>query len=102
MRADMVIHPGEILREDFMLPHALSANRLAAAIGVPPNRITAILNGVRGITGETAILLAKTFGTGPEFWMNLQSRYELDLAASKVAADRLERAAAFGREFRAA
>lgn len=99
MRPDMVIHPGEVLREEFMLPRSLSANRLAGAIGVPPNRITAILNGARGVTGETAILLAKTFGTSPEFWMNLQSRYELDLAASKVATDRLERAAAFGRGF---
>jgi addiction module HigA family antidote len=97
MRADMVIHPGEVLREDFMLPHELSANRLAGAMGVPPNRITAILNGARGITGETALLLGRVFGTTPEFWMNLQSRYELDLAVSRTAVARLEAAEAFGR-----
>ena len=97
MRAEMVIHPGEVLREDFMLPHKLSANRLAGAIGVPTNRITAILNGARGISGETALLLGKVFGTTPAFWMNLQIRYELDLAVSQTAKARLAAAEAFGR-----
>jgi addiction module HigA family antidote len=97
MRADMVIHPGEILREDFLTPYGLSANRLAAAMGVPTNRITAILNGDRGITGETALLLSRVFGTSAEFWMNLQVRYELDLATSQVAQERLAAAEAFGR-----
>jgi addiction module HigA family antidote len=97
MRADMVIHPGEVLREDFMLPHKLSANRLAGAMGVPTNRITAIVNGTRGISGETALLLGKVFGTTPAFWMNLQIRYELDLAVSQTAAARLDAAEAFGR-----
>lgn len=97
MRADMVIHPGEVLREDFMVPYKLSANRLAGAMGVPTNRITAILNGARGISGETALLLAKVFGTTPGFWMNLQLRYELDLAISQTAAARLDAAEAFGR-----
>lgn len=72
----MPIHPGEVLREEFMEPLGLSANRLAQAIGVPTHRITAILNGDRGITGETAILLGRALGTTPEFWLNLQSRYE--------------------------
>jgi addiction module HigA family antidote len=97
MRPDMVIHPGEVLREDFMLPHKLSANRLAGAMGVPPNRITAILNGLRGISGETALLLGKVFDNTPEFWMNLQIRYELDLAVAHTAAARLDAAEAFGR-----
>jgi addiction module HigA family antidote len=97
MRADMVIHPGEILREEFLVPHGLSANRLAAAMGVPTNRITAILNGDRGVTGETALLLGRVFATTPEFWMNLQVRYELDLATSQVARERLAAAEAFGR-----
>lgn len=97
MRADMVIHPGEVLREDFMAPHKLSANRLAGAMGVPTNRITAILNGTRGVTGETALLLAKVFGTTAEFWMNLQIRYELDLAVSNLLPARLDAAEAFGR-----
>ena len=102
MRADMVIHPGEILREDFMVPYNLSANRLAGAMGVPANRITAILNGTRGVSGETALLLGKVFGSTPEFWMNLQIRYELDRAVSQTAAARLEAAAAFGRTLTAA
>jgi antitoxin HigA-1 len=102
MRADMVIHPGEVLREDFMLPFKLSANRLAGAMGVPTNRITAILHGLRGISGETALLLGKVFGTTPEFWMNLQIRYELDLAVSQTAAERLDAAEAFGRTLIAA
>jgi len=97
MRADMVIHPGEVLREEFMTPHKLSANRLAGAMGVPTNRITAILNGTRGITGETALLLGRVFGTSPEFWLNLQTRYELDLAVAHTATDRLDAAEAFGR-----
>jgi addiction module HigA family antidote len=100
MRADMVIHPGEVLREDFMLPHKLSANRLAGAMGVPANRITAILNGTRGISGETALLLGKVFDTTPAFWMNLQIRYELDLAVSQTATERLNSAQAFGRTLR--
>jgi addiction module HigA family antidote len=98
MRTDMVIHPGEVLREDFMLPHNLSANRLAGAMGVPANRITAILNGTRGISGESALLLSKVFGTTPAFWMNLQVRYEMDLARSQTSAQRLEAAEAFGQK----
>ena len=74
-----------------------SAARLAGAMGVPTNRITAILNGTRGVSGETALLLGKVFGTTPEFWMNLQIRYELDLAVSQTAAARLDAAEAFGR-----
>ena len=95
---DMLIHPGEILREEFMEPYGLSANRLALAIGVAPNRITAILHGDRGITGETAVLLAHAFGTSPEFWLNLQSRYDLDLATSNVQPERVKGADALHRE----
>ena len=76
----LLIHPGEILKEEFLVPFGLSSNRLAKAIGVPTNRITEIVNGTRGITGETAVLLGHAFGTTPEFWLNLQSRYELDVA----------------------
>jgi addiction module HigA family antidote len=97
MRADIVIHPGEIPREGFLRPHTLSANRLAGAVGVPTNRITAILNGSRGVSGETALILGKVFDTTPEFWMNLRIRYEFDLAVSQTATARLEAAEAFGR-----
>ena len=76
------IHPGEILLEEFLKPTqpALNANTLAKALGVPANRITAILKGERGITGDTAVRLAAFFGTSADFWMNLQKTYELRLA----------------------
>ena len=76
------VHPGEILLEEFMKPSAppINANMLAKAIAVPANRITAILKGQRGITGDTAVRLAAFFNTTAEFWMNLQKTYELRLA----------------------
>ncbi len=74
------IHPGEILREEFMAPYKLSANRLAGMLDVPANRITSILNGTRSITAETALRLSAAFGTTAQFWTNLQSLYELEVA----------------------
>src|SRR5262249_23534818 len=74
------VSPGEILREEFMLPHGLSANRLAGHLGVPTNRVSTILKGTRAITADTALRLANFFGTTPEFWMNLQVLYELEVA----------------------
>ncbi len=76
------IHPGEILFEEFMKPAAppINANMLARALKVPANRITAIIKGQRGITGDTAVRLAMLFDTTAEFWMNLQKTYELRLA----------------------
>lgn len=71
------IHPGEVLREEFLLPMDMSANRLAQAIGVPANRISAIVAEERGMTADTALRLAAAFGTSPEFWLNLQQSYEL-------------------------
>ncbi len=79
------VTPGEILQEEFMVPLGLSARALARDIGVPPNRITAILNGTRGITADTAILLGKRFGTSARFWMNLQVNYDLAMAERRVA-----------------
>lgn len=73
------IHPGEILREDFIEGFAITQNKLAVSIGVPPRRINEIVHGKRGITADTAIRLARYFGTSEEFWMNLQSNYELRL-----------------------
>ena len=73
-------HPGEILKEEFMVPLGLSANALGRALKVPPNRITAIINQQRGVTGDTALRLAKYFKTTPQFWMNLQSNYDLTKA----------------------
>jgi addiction module HigA family antidote len=76
------IHPGEILLEEFMKPATppLNANMLAKAIDVPANRITAIIKGQRGVTGDTAVRLAALFGTTAEFWLNVQKTYELRLA----------------------
>jgi len=74
------IHPGEILKEEFMIPYHLSANKLAARLHVPTNRITAIIAGNRAITADTALRLSDAFGTTPEFWMNLQDHYDLNIA----------------------
>lgn len=71
------IHPGEILLVDFIEGFGITQNRLAVSIGVPPRRINEIVHGKRGITADTAIRLARYFGTSEEFWMNLQSNYEL-------------------------
>ena len=74
------IHPGEILRDEYLVPLDLSANALAAAIGVPTNRVTTIVNGERAVTADTALRLAKFFATTPDFWLNLQLRYDLRIA----------------------
>lgn len=74
------IHPGEILSQDFMDPMGISANRLAKHINVPPNRITAVINGQRSVTGDTALRLSRAFGTSPDFWINLQSHFDLECA----------------------
>lgn len=71
------IHPGEILLEDFTEGFGITQNKLAVSIEVPPRRINEIVHGKRGITADTAIRLARYFGTSDEFWMNLQSNYEL-------------------------
>lgn len=79
------IHPGEILREEFLVPLALSANRLAAVLGVPTNRITEIVGERRAITAETALRLGRALGTTAEFWMNLQQAFELRSAEKELA-----------------
>lgn len=77
--ADLIepIHPGEILMEDFIEGFGTTQNKLAVSIGVPPRRINEIVHRKRGITADTAIRLARYFGTSEEFWMNLQTNYEL-------------------------
>ena len=74
------VHPGEILAEDFMAPRNLTANALALALRVAPNRISDIVRGKRSITAETALRLGRYFGTSPDFWANLQAHYDLELA----------------------
>jgi addiction module HigA family antidote len=83
------VHPGEILREELDVLE-LSAKAFAAALDVPGNRITAILNGQRGITADTALRLSRYLGTTPEFWLNLQKTFELRVA-EKVAGKRIAR-----------
>ena len=74
------IHPGEVLLEEFLKPMDLSQNAIARAIGVPPRRINEIVLGKRGISADTAIRLAKHFGTSEQFWMGLQADYDLEEA----------------------
>ncbi len=77
------IHPGRILRRELNARN-LSANKLALALRVPSGRITQILNGKRGITAESALRLSCYFGNSPQFWMNLQTRYEITIAEQKI------------------
>ncbi len=79
MTAITPIHPGEILMEEFLEPLQISQNRLAVAIGVPPRRINEIVHGKRRITADTALRLARYFGTTDRFWLNLQTRYDLEI-----------------------
>ena len=78
-----LIHPGRILKRE-MLARGLSANKLSLSLRVPSGRITQILNGKRGISAETALRLARYFGTSARFWINLQSRYDLAIAEMNV------------------
>ena len=79
MTAITPIHPGEILMEEFLEPLQISQNRLAVAIGVPPRRINEIVHGKRRITADTALRLARYFGTTDRFWLNLQTRFDLEI-----------------------
>ncbi len=78
------IHPGEILLEEFLTPMAISQYRLAKDIHVPPRRINEIVHGKRAITADTALRFSLYFGTSAEFWTNLQSAYELDVARQEI------------------
>lgn len=78
------IHPGEILRDEYLVPFEMSANRLAQAIHVPANRVSALVNGQRNVTADTALRLAKFFGTTPEFWLNLQQAFDLRTAEAET------------------
>ena len=81
--ARLIIHPGEHLADE-LKALGMSANTLAKELGVPTNRLTQIIAGKRGITGDTALRLGKWFGTGPDIWMNLQKNYELRIAAQEM------------------
>ncbi len=79
------VHPGEILREEFMLPLKLSMNRMAMDLRVPVTRIADIIHERRGITADTALRFARYFQNPPVFWMNLQIRYDLEVAEDEIA-----------------
>jgi len=78
------IHPGEVLLEDFIGPMGLSQYRLAKGISVSPRRINEIVHGKRGITADTALRLARFFGTSERFWLNLQNRYDLEMERDRL------------------
>jgi len=87
MAADTVMapaHPGEILLEEFLRPLALSQYRLAREIGVPARRINEIVHGQRRVSADTALRLARFFGTSERFWINLQSRYDLEIERDRL------------------
>ena len=79
------VHPGEVLQEEFLKPMGLSQNKLALSIRVPARRINEIVLKKRKITADTALRLARFFGTSAQFWLGLQSEYELDMASDKLA-----------------
>lgn len=81
------IHPGEILFEEFMQPMDISINRLARELGVPPNRVSEIVNGKRGISADTALRLGKFFNVSPETWLGLQAEYDLRMARRESGQD---------------
>ena len=80
------VHPGEVLTEEFLKPMSLSQNRLALAVGVSPRRINEIALRKRAITADTALRLARYFGTSPQFWLGLQMDYDLDVAGLQLGA----------------
>lgn len=84
------VHPGEVLMEEFLKPMGLSQNRVALGIGVPPRRINEIVLEKRRVTADTALRLARYFGTSPQFWLGLQTDYDLDMASASLGT-RLER-----------
>jgi len=84
VRKPKPIHPGEILAKEFLEALEVSQYRLAVDIGVPPRRINEIVHGLRGITADTALRFAHYFGTTPQFWMNLQARYDLQVEEGRI------------------
>jgi addiction module HigA family antidote len=85
------VTPGEMLREEFLKEYGLSQNQLAKAIGISPNRITEIVNNRRRISADTALRLSLYFGNSPEFWLNLQTNYDLKVARRHFSAEAAER-----------
>ena len=85
------VHPGEILLEEFLKPLRISQNRLGRDLGVPAQRINEIIRARRAITVDTALRLAKYFGTTPQFWLNLQAHYDLEMAVETRLVEKINR-----------
>src|SRR5271170_4390645 len=85
------VTPGEMLRQEFLVEYDLSQNQLAKAIGISPNRIAEIVHNRRRITADTALRLSLYFGNSPEFWMNLQTHYDLKMARKNLRPDAVKR-----------
>jgi addiction module HigA family antidote len=85
------VTPGEMLKEEFLAEYRLSQNQLAKAIGISPNRIAEIVNNRRRVTADTALRLSVYFGNSAEFWMNLQTHYDLKMARRKLSFEEVER-----------
>ena len=85
------VTPGEMLKEEFLAEYRLSQNQLAKAIGISPNRIAEIVNNRRRITADTALRLGLYFGNSPEFWLNLQTHYDLKMARKNLEPDAVKR-----------
>ena len=83
----MPIHPGEILQQDFLVPMGISAYRLAKETYIDQTRISEILKGKRSVTIDTALRLAKFFGTSPEFWINIQTQYDMEIKSDEISDD---------------
>ena len=79
-------HPGETIREDYLVPLGMSVNQLSKALGVGAARLNEIVRGERGVTADTALRLARYFGTSAEFWLNLQAQYDLDVERDRLGA----------------
>jgi len=90
VRRTSPVHPGEVLREEFLKPLGVSRCRLAKDIGLRPTRVSQILHGKAGVSADTALRLARYFRVSPEFWLNLQARHDLEVARDK-AAGRIEK-----------
>jgi addiction module HigA family antidote len=84
------VHPGEILREDFLSPLGISQTQLARDITVPPRRVNEIVRGTRSVSADTALRLSRYFGTSEQFWLNLQTRYDLEVERDRLG-NRLQR-----------
>jgi antitoxin HigA-1 len=87
-------HPGVVLREEYLAPFDISAREVAEAIGVPPNRLTDIVRGRRGVTADTALRLGRYFGTDARFWLNLQTAHDLSKAEAEIDLSKVPRRAA--------